>query len=366
MLEEGQAQVIEVPVPAGYPPTPLRTMGGLHGAIVGAVLRDDAVVVPGGDEAIRGGDRLLVVTTGPDAEALRRQFSPPVVDLIPWSWPASPSSSASSCDGSDWRCWCRPASRCSTRTARRSSRSSSAPRRAPASACCSAGSANRRSDLRRPDALAVVAFTYLVIALAGALPYMLVGLSPIDALFESMSGLTTTGGTALADFSLYGRGIHFWRALSHWLGGIGVITLFVAVLPKLAIGGRDLFFAEASGPTDEALTPQIRKTAAALGRVYLALTAAAVVALLVAGLSRVRRDRPRLRHGRGRRLLAAPAVGDGVSAARRGMDAHVLHVPGRRQLRPPLPGHRSPDRRGSSATRSSSPTPASWCWQAPR
>ena len=114
---------------------------------------------------------------------------------------------------------------------------------------------------------------------------MLVGLSPIDALFESMSGLTTTGGTALADFSLYGRGIHFWRALSHWLGGIGVVTLYVAVLPKLAIGGRDLFFAEASGPTDEALTPQIRKTAAALGRVYFALTAAAVVALLVAGMS---------------------------------------------------------------------------------
>jgi trk system potassium uptake protein len=140
-------------------------------------------------------------------------------------------------------------------------------------------------DLRRPDALAVVAFTYLVIALAGALPYMLVGLSPIDALFESMSGLTTTGGTALSDFSLYGRGIHFWRALSHWLGGIGVITLFVAVLPKLAIGGRDLFFAEASGPTDEALTPQIRKTALALWRVYFALTAAAAIALLAAGLS---------------------------------------------------------------------------------
>ena len=79
VLEEGQAQVIEVPVPAGYPPTPLRTIGGLHGAIVGAVLRDDAVVVPSGDEVVRGGDRLLVVTTSPNAEALRRQFSPPAV-----------------------------------------------------------------------------------------------------------------------------------------------------------------------------------------------------------------------------------------------------------------------------------------------
>jgi trk system potassium uptake protein len=77
VLEDGQAQVIEVQVPAGYPPTPLRTIGGLRGTIVGAVLRDDTVVVPGGDETIRGGDRLLVVTANPDAEALRRQFSPP-------------------------------------------------------------------------------------------------------------------------------------------------------------------------------------------------------------------------------------------------------------------------------------------------
>jgi trk system potassium uptake protein TrkH len=142
----------------------------------------------------------------------------------------------------------------------------------------------RPPDLRRPDALAVVAFTYLVLGVAGALPYLFVGLTPIDALFESMSGITTTGATVLTDFSRYGHGILFWRALSHWLGGMGVITLFVAVLPKLAIGGRDLFFAEASGPTEETLTPQIRKTAAALWWVYLALTAVAVVALLVAGL----------------------------------------------------------------------------------
>ena len=76
VLEEGQARVIEVQVPAGYPPTVLQTIDVLRGSIVGAVLRDDAVVVPGGGDTIRGGDRLLVVTTGSDAEALRRQFSP--------------------------------------------------------------------------------------------------------------------------------------------------------------------------------------------------------------------------------------------------------------------------------------------------
>ena len=76
VLEEGQARVIEVQVPAGYPPTVLQTIDVLRGSIVGAVLRGDAVVVPGGGDTIRGGDRLLVVTTGSDAEALRRQFSP--------------------------------------------------------------------------------------------------------------------------------------------------------------------------------------------------------------------------------------------------------------------------------------------------
>ena len=140
------------------------------------------------------------------------------------------------------------------------------------------------ADLRRPDALAVVAGAWLVTAVAGALPFLWVGVPPVDALFESMSGLTTTGATALPDLTQYGRAIHFWRGLSHWLGGMGVIALFIAVLPKLAIAGRDLFFAEASGPTDEAPTPQIRKTAAALWWVYIALTAAEVLLLLAAGL----------------------------------------------------------------------------------
>jgi trk system potassium uptake protein len=139
-------------------------------------------------------------------------------------------------------------------------------------------------ELRRLDALAIVAGSWLVVASAGALPYLWVGFGPVDALFESMSGLTTTGATVMADFSRYGRGLFFWRALTHWLGGMGVIALFVAVFPKLAIAGRDLFFAEASGPTDETITPQIRKTAAALWMVYVILTVLQVGALLAAGM----------------------------------------------------------------------------------
>jgi trk system potassium uptake protein len=139
-------------------------------------------------------------------------------------------------------------------------------------------------DLRRVEGLAIVSGTWLVVALAGAIPYAWVGLGVVDAVFESMSGLTTTGATILDDFARYGRGIFFWRALTQWLGGMGVITLFVAVLPRLAIGGRQLFFAEAPGPTDEKLTPQIRKTAGLLWRLYAGLTAIEIVALRIAGM----------------------------------------------------------------------------------
>ena len=139
--------------------------------------------------------------------------------------------------------------------------------------------------LRRVEGMTVVAGSWMLMALLAAIPYVWAGLGFIDALFESMSGLTTTGATVFRDFASFGRGIFFWRSLTHWVGGMGVIALFVAVLPRLAIGGRELFFAEASGPTDEKLTPQLRQTALALWRLYAALTAAQVVALWVAGMS---------------------------------------------------------------------------------
>ena len=117
-----------------------------------------------------------------------------------------------------------------------------------------------------------------------AFPYMWIGLGPIDAMFESMSGLTTTGATIFRDFSLYGRSVFFWRALTNWLGGMGVIALFVAMLPRLAIGGREIFFAEASGPDDEKVAPQIRRTAALLWRLYAGLTLLQIVALVLTGM----------------------------------------------------------------------------------
>ena len=142
----------------------------------------------------------------------------------------------------------------------------------------------REPDLRRIEALAVVAGTWLVVALLGSVPYLWVGLAPVDAVFESMSGFTTTGATIFTDFSLFGRGLLFWRSLTQWLGGMGVITLFVAILPRLAMGVGRIFFAEAPGPTDEKLTPHIRQTAVVLWRLYAGSTLAEVLALWVAGM----------------------------------------------------------------------------------
>ncbi len=141
-------------------------------------------------------------------------------------------------------------------------------------------------DLRRIEALAVVAGTWLVVAHLGAVPYLWAGLPFIDALFESMSGFTTTGATILAHFDRLGRGMLFWRSMTQWIGGLGVITLFVAVFPRLAIDVRQLFLTEteAGAVLGEKLTPQIRKTVTYLWRLYAGLTLAALIALLIAGM----------------------------------------------------------------------------------
>ncbi len=139
-------------------------------------------------------------------------------------------------------------------------------------------------DLRRIEALSVVSGVWLLFAVLCSIPYLWVGFGVIDALFEAMSGITATGATILTDFESPGRGFFFWRAMTQWIGGMGVITLVVAVLPRLAVGVRQLFFAEAPGPTEEKLAPQIRKTAASLWRLYAGLTAAEVVALGLAGM----------------------------------------------------------------------------------
>ncbi len=202
--------------------------------------------------------------------------------------------------------------------------------------------------LSNKEGFALVAFGWLGAAATGALPYIFLGLSPIDALFESMSGFTTTGATILAEGGRDGlwminatvashslgatlaqmafqngtissavssanltasnisalnntlvggqtnlssilngpedtyRGLLFWRCFTQWLGGMGIIVLFIAILPNLGVAGRQLFKAEVPGPTEEMIRPRIKETAKILWGVYMVLTAAEFLLLMLA------------------------------------------------------------------------------------
>jgi len=146
--------------------------------------------------------------------------------------------------------------------------------------------ARRRGEPTRREALVALLAAWALVPAVGALPYLGGGvLGPLDAYFEAMSGFTTTGATVLTDFSAVGPVLFLWRAFTQWVGGIGIIVLFVGLFPQLAVAGRQLFFAEAPGPTEERLTPRLRYTAFALLSVYGALTAACAVAYDLAGMS---------------------------------------------------------------------------------
>ena len=139
-------------------------------------------------------------------------------------------------------------------------------------------------SMRRVEGLAVVSASWLIIAVLAGIPYLWNGFGLINSTFEAMSGLTTTSATIFREFSLYSRSLFLWRSLTNWLGGMGVIALFVAVLPRLAIGGREIFFAESAGLDDEKVAPQIRRTAALLWRLYAGLTLLMIVALVLTGM----------------------------------------------------------------------------------
>jgi trk system potassium uptake protein TrkH len=139
-------------------------------------------------------------------------------------------------------------------------------------------------DLRRTEGMLIVTLSWVVTAAVGAIPYLFFGLNPLDAYFESVSGITTTGATILMDFSLYPKSFFFWRSLTQWLGGMGIIVLFVAILPQFAVAGRQMFFAEAPGPTEEKVTPRITQTAKALWFVYFLLTVFEILFLTVSGM----------------------------------------------------------------------------------
>jgi trk system potassium uptake protein TrkH len=136
------------------------------------------------------------------------------------------------------------------------------------------------------EGFAVVTFAWLAFAVLGSLPYVLSGAVPrmLDGLFETLSGLTTTGASVLPDPAALGRPLLFWRALTHWVGGMGVVALSIAILPALGAGGNFLYRAEVSGPTKDKHLPRISDVAKVLWSVYLGLTVAEVLALMLAGM----------------------------------------------------------------------------------
>jgi len=142
-------------------------------------------------------------------------------------------------------------------------------------------------SLSRKDGFGIVALGWLAAGLVGSLPYMLTGAipGPADAVFETVSGFTTTGATILTDIDVLPRGVVYWRSLTQWLGGMGVLLVVVAILPVLGVGGMQIYRAEMPGPQKDRLTPRIGTTAKLLYGVYLLLTVAEVILLMVAGMS---------------------------------------------------------------------------------
>lgn len=145
-----------------------------------------------------------------------------------------------------------------------------------------------RKDLRLRDGFLVVALFWIGLGLAGALPLYLASepvMTLTDAIFESMSGLTTTGATVLIGLDSLPKAILYYRQQMQWLGGMGIIVLAVAVLPMLGVGGMQLLRAETPGPVkDSRLTPRITETAKTLWYVYFAFTLLCLISYLVAGM----------------------------------------------------------------------------------
>ncbi|HUF49632.1 MAG TPA: TrkH family potassium uptake protein, partial [Longimicrobiales bacterium] len=142
-------------------------------------------------------------------------------------------------------------------------------------------------DINFREAFAMVTFSWAAVALVGALPYLLSGAIPLvsQALFESMSGFTTTGSSVLADIEVVQPGILLWRSMTQWLGGMGFIVLGVAILPHLGVGGMQLFKLEAPGPTADRLRPRIRETAKLLWLVYAGMTLVLGTLFMLGGMS---------------------------------------------------------------------------------
>jgi len=150
--------------------------------------------------------------------------------------------------------------------------------------------------LTNRDGFAIVTFSWVITAIAGALPFYFSGAIPdvTDAFFESMSGVTTTGASILGNINTLPHlsngieslphGILFWRSFIQWIGGMGIVVFYIAILPLLGVGGVQLFKAEVPGPVADKIKPRVRETAKFLWIVYVGITVAQIIALIIAGM----------------------------------------------------------------------------------
>jgi len=146
---------------------------------------------------------------------------------------------------------------------------------------------DHKKEVKPKEGYIIVTFGWLVMSLSGVLPYLFSGAIPdiTNAFFETISGYTTTGASILDDIESLPKGILFWRSLTHWIGGMGIIVLAIAILPLLGIGGMQLFAAEAPGPSADKLHPRITDTAKRLWYIYVGYTAAQTLLLKLAGMN---------------------------------------------------------------------------------
>jgi trk system potassium uptake protein len=145
----------------------------------------------------------------------------------------------------------------------------------------------KKNTLSPRDGFLFVTLSWCIVAFFGALPFYISGIMPnfADAYFETISGLTTTGASILSEIQSLPRSILFWRSLTHWLGGMGIVVLTVAILPLLGIGGMQLIKAEAPGPTVDKITHRISETAKILWLIYLGMTIIETLLLMGGGMN---------------------------------------------------------------------------------
>ena len=145
----------------------------------------------------------------------------------------------------------------------------------------------KSSNIQKKEGYLIVTLGWLILSVTGMLPYLLSGSIPnlSNAFFETISGYSTTGSSILTDIESMPKGILFWRSATHWIGGMGIIVLTIAILPLLGIGGMQLFAAEAPGPSADKLHPRITDTAKRLYLIYIILTVVEFLLLKIAGMT---------------------------------------------------------------------------------